>query len=146
MSQTVPFGGKNLRVRRKNGSAFDLICMASTKELMKTNEFDDATVIDCDNPDVTSTRRSIKKRKAWSMNISGTADGKGYATLDADCDAELPTTYQFEKALPAAQGGGIWQGDIWYENLSITSDENGIVKFKAQMRGDGALVFTAAQA
>lgn len=146
MTQPVTRRGTHLKVKRKNASTFDLICMATTKSLQKMNEFEDATVIDCDNPDVTPTRRSIKKSSSWSIGISGTSDSVGYNVLDADCDSEAAVSYQFVNDLPLAQGGCTWEGKVWYENLEITTEENGIVKFKGQLRGDGPLVRTPASA
>lgn len=144
MTQIAPFRGTKLQVKRKNGASFDLVCMASTKGLTKTNTFDDATVLDCDNPDLAMNRRSILKQKSWSIDISGIADGHGFAVLDGDCNSETPVTYQFVNTLPMAAGGGTYQGDVWYENLAITTSDNGVVNFKGQLRGEGPLVFTAA--
>ncbi|TDR94204.1 hypothetical protein [Enterovirga rhinocerotis] len=142
MAQIKPLSGRNLEVRRKNGAAWDLVCVASTKRLQKTNEFDDASVIDCDNPQAVPVRRSVKKMTAWTINISGTTGGSQMITLDADCDSETPITYRFVKVASLADGGGHWEGDVWFENLEFSTEENGIVKFTGQLRGEGPLDWT----
>lgn len=149
MTQTVPFGGKDLRVKRLTSptdNAPVFLGTITTKGLTKTNEFDDATRPDNDNPDATWDRSSVKKSKSWSINISGVADAKAHAQLDTDADSEVPLYYQFEIAKSAANGGGHWAGYVWYENLAITSDTAGVVKFTGQLRGEGKLTWTAATA
>ena len=147
MTQANPFGGKDLRVKRLSSptdSAPAFLCIITTKALQKTNEFDDATTGECDTPSAIANRRSVKKQKAWSINISGIADAKAYQVLDADCDSDVPLLYRFEVAKAASDGGGYWQGYIWYENLQINSDAMGVVKFSGQLRGEGPVTWTAA--
>ena len=147
MTQSVPFGGKDLRVKRMTSLADPnpvFLATITTKGLTKTNEFDDATRPNTDTAGATWDRSSIKKSKAWSINISGIADAKAYATLDADCDSDVPLFYSFEIAKAQADGGGHWAGAVWYENLQISSDTGGVVKFTGQLRGEGPLTWTAA--
>ncbi|ACL62058.1 phage tail tube protein [Methylobacterium nodulans] len=147
MSQAVPFGGKDLRLLRKSSAADDnptFLCTVTTKDLTKTWEYDYATVPDCDSPDALPARRSIKKMSAWSVNASGIADAKSYRELDAAAEADTPMFVRILVARPAAAGGGHWDGAVWFENLKIESQDMGVVKFSAQLRGEGPLAWTNA--
>jgi len=149
MSQPKPFGGKDLRVMRKTGptdAAPKFMCTVTTKGLTKTMEYDDATTPDCDNPDAVWARSSVAKGSAWSVNVSGVADPKSYRQMEADMDSGVPTYLQIQLAKPAADGGGYWDGAVFYENLQIQSDAGGVVKYTGQMRGEGRLAWTDASA
>jgi len=149
MTQAIPFGGKDLRVMRKTSpsdNAPTILCTITTKSLTETVEYDDATVPNCDNPDAIAARRSIPKSTAWSLNASGIADAKSYKALRADAIAGVPLNLQILVAKAAAGGGGHWDGAVYFENLQIQSDSMGVVKFSAQMRGEGELAWTDAAA
>lgn len=149
MSQAKPFGGKDLRCMRKISAADPtpkFMCTVTTKGLTKTMEYDDATVPDCDNPDKVWARRSLPKGSAWSVNISGVADPLSFKQMNADMDSGVPTFLQILVAKPAADGGGHWDGAVFYENLQIQSDAGGVVKFTGQMRGEGDLAWADAAA
>jgi predicted secreted protein len=147
MSQAVPFGGKDLRVMRKSSPTDanpSFLCTVTTKTLTETTEFDDATVPNCDEPGAVAARRSIPKMTAWSINASGIADAKSYKQLRADSKSGVPLDLQILVAKPAAAGGGHWDGAVFFENLQIQSDNMGVIKFSAQMRGEGDLAWTDA--
>lgn len=147
MSQGKPFGGKDLRVMRKTSPtdpAPTFMCTVTTKSLTETVEYEDATIPDCENPDAVPARRSVPKMTAWSLIASGIADAKSYKQLRADSKAGVPLNVQILVARPAAEGGGHWDGAIWFENIQINSDSMGVVKFSAQMRGEGELAWTDA--
>lgn len=149
MSQPKPFGGKDLRVMRKTGPtdpAPKFMCTVTTKGLTRTMEYDDATTPDCDNPDAVWARSSVPKGSAWSVSVSGVADARSYRQMETDMDSGVPTYLQIQLAKPAADGGGHWDGAVFYENLQIQSDAGGVVKFTGQMRGEGRLTWTDASA
>ena len=149
MAQPNPFGGKDLRVMRKaspDDAAPKFMCTVTTKGLNETMEYEDATTPDCDNPNKVWSRKSVPKTYAWSVNISGVADPLSYKTMRADMKSGVPSYVQIQVAKPAAQGGGHWDGAVYYENLQISSDAGGVVKFSGQMRGDGDLDWTDATA
>ena len=149
MTQAVPFGGKDLRVMLKSSAADvnpSFLCTITTKSLTETTEFDDATVPDCDTPGNVAARRSIPKSTAWSLSASGIADAKSYKTIRAAALSGVPTFLQILLAKLAAEGGGHWDGAVYFENLQIQSDSMGVVKFSAQMRGEGPLTWTDATA
>ncbi|MFH6782300.1 MULTISPECIES: phage tail tube protein [Methylobacterium] len=147
MPQTVPFGGKDLRVLLKDSAADttpDFVAMITTKEIEWVNEFDDATVPEADAPDQVPSRRSFLKARAWNTSFSGIADAKGFRILQAAATADLPTYVQVLVAKAAAAGGGRWDGAVWFENLKLSSQDNGVAKFSGQLRGEGPLAWTAA--
>ncbi|MGY2051681.1 phage tail tube protein [Methylobacterium sp. JK268] len=150
MTQGVPFSGKDLRLMRKSGPTDDtpsFLCTVTTKDLTRTWEYEDATMPDCDNPSAVPPRRSLKKSSAWSVNASGIADARSYRDLDAAAaDPDTPMYVRILVAKPAASGGGHWDGAVWFENLKIESQDMGVVKFSAQMRGEGPLTWTNAAA
>lgn len=149
MAQPVPFGGKDLRVMRKSSPSDanpTYLCSITTKGLTETIEFDDATVPNADNPGAVAARRSVPKMTAWSTSISGIADAKSYKQLRVDALAGVPLDVQILVAKPAAAGGGHWDGATWFENIQLQSDSLGVVKFSAQLRGEGDLLWTDASA
>ncbi|SOR29841.1 conserved protein of unknown function [Methylorubrum extorquens] len=149
MAQPNAFGGKDLRVMRKSGptdAAPKFMSTITTKGLTETMEYDDATVPNSDNPDQVWARRSLPKGSAWSVSFSGVADPLAYKQMRADMQSGVPTYVQIQVAKPAAQGGGRWDGAVFYENLQIQSDAGGVVKFTGQLRGDGELAWADAAA
>ncbi|UHC14424.1 hypothetical protein LRS73_17910 [Methylobacterium currus] len=147
MTQTVPFGGKDLRVLLKDSptdTTPDFVAMITTKEIEWVNEFDDATVPEADAPDQVPSRRSFLKARAWNTSFSGIADAKGFRILQAAAGADMPTSVQVLVAKAAAAGGGHWDGAVWFENLKLSSQDNGVAKFSGQLRGEGPLAWTAA--
>ncbi len=149
MAQPNAFGGKDLRVMRKSGpadAAPKFMGTITTKGLTETVEYDDATVPNTDNPDQVWARRSQPKGTAWSVSVSGVADPASYKQMRADMLSGVASFLQIQVAKPAAQGGGRWDGAVFYENLQIQSDAGGVVKYTGQMRGDGELTWTDAAA
>ncbi|HVL73320.1 MAG TPA: hypothetical protein VM434_15745 [Beijerinckiaceae bacterium] len=144
MTAMKPLSGKDLRLKRKNGAAYDLLAVVTTKGLERVNTFDEALAHDDADPRVPPWRVSEIKGRAWNVQIAGTTDAAKFKVLAGDCDANAPVTYRLEVALAAAAGGGHWEGDIWFENLSLSDQENGIVRFSGQLRGDGPLAWTDA--
>ena len=147
MGQPNAFGGKDLRVLRKSGpsdASPKFMGTITTKGLTETVEYDDATVPNTDNPDQLWARRSVAKGTAWSVNISGVADPLSYKQIRADMLSGVPSYLQIQVAKPVAQGGGHWDGAVYYENLQIQSDAGGVVKYTGQMRGEGELAWTDA--
>lgn len=149
MSAPDLLGGNRFRAYRSlggNPETFAFICIAQTKGLTRTNTFEDATVADCDAPLNIPARKSILASTGWSARLAGVVDAKRYRDLENDSLNEAPKRYQFLLDKPAAQGGGTYTGAVFYESLEITSQNNGLVNFTAQLRGDDALVWAAASA
>lgn len=142
-----PFGGKDLRVHRKSGaSTYDQLCMITTSKVNWTYEYDDASTANPTTPGAVVLRRSIQKMQAWSCNISGICDISDFALVKGDADSGAAVEYKFEAAVPLADGGGFWLGNVFFENLEIGHDKFGTVTFTGQLRGDGALAWTPASA
>lgn len=147
MSSPDLLAGNRFRVLRSAGGTpetFTFLCIAQTKTLTQTNTFEDATVPDCDTPLAIPNRKSILTSRGWSGRLAGVADAKRFQDLQADANAETPHRYQFLIDKTAAQGGGTYTGAVFFESLELTSQNNGLVNFTAQFRGDDALVWAAA--
>ena len=122
MTQTVPFGGKDLRVLLKDSATDttpDFVAMITTKEIEWVNEFDDATVPETDAPDQVPSRRSFLKARAWNTSFSGIADAKGFRILQAAAAADMPISVQVLVAKAAAAGGRRWGGAVWCEVVRL---------------------------
>lgn len=148
MSTPNFLAGNRYRAYRKGPSdaEYRFICLADTKELTRTNEFEDATAPDCDDPTGIPNRKSVVKSRSWTARLSGKVDARRIQALVQDADSETPIPYQFLMDRPAAQGGGTFSGNVFVENLQIGSTNFGITTFSAQFRGDDALVWTPAAA
>ncbi|KQP34303.1 hypothetical protein ASF27_01710 [Methylobacterium sp. Leaf102] len=136
--------GTRFRVLRGNGATpevFAFVCIAQSKTITFTNEFEDATVADCEDPLKVPARKSVLRSTAWGGRIAGIVDAKRYAVLEADRKKEAPTNYQFLLDRSAAEGGGTFTGPIFTETLEISSQNNGLVNFTMQFRGDGEVVW-----
>lgn len=120
------------------------ICLATSITLTLTNAFEDATVPDCDDPLKIPVRQSVLASTSWGGRIAGQVDAVRLAKLRADAGSTVPILYQFRVDQTAAAGGGAWTGNIFVENLEITKNNNGIVAFTCQLRGDGPLTWTDA--
>lgn len=140
--------GNRFRLYRESGTpgTYTFVCIATTVTLTMSSDFEDATVPDCDTPTAIPTRKSIRRQRAWSLNFSGIVDADRFTDLRTDAEAEAAHSYQIlvDKAL--ADGGGTWTGDLFIESLEISKQDNGLVRFTAQARGDGALVWEDADA
>ncbi|MCJ2132451.1 phage tail tube protein [Methylobacterium sp. E-045] len=139
--------GNRFRANRGNGATpevFTFLCIAQTKTITFTNEFEDATVADCDKPLSVPSRKSVLRSTAWGGSIAGIVDAKRFAVLETDRKSETPINYQFIFDKPAADGGGTYTGPIFIESLQVTSTNNGMVNFTMQFRGDGEVVWAVA--
>jgi hypothetical protein len=138
--------GSKFRILRGNGGtpeAFAFVCLATTKTFRRTNDFEDVSLPDCDDPDATPWRKSKPRAKSWDLSMSGVVDVARFANIRADADADEPRNYQVMLGTEG-EGAGTYTGLIWFDNLEITSQDNGIVRFTANMRGDDELVWEAA--
>ncbi|ACL56992.1 hypothetical protein [Methylobacterium nodulans] len=141
--------GNRFRAYRGDGTAqqnWAFICLATSITLTLTNAFEDATVPDCDDPLAIPVRKSIMSSTAWGGRIAGQVDATRLAKLRADAGSQTPIPYRFLVDQTAANGGGAWIGNVFVENLEITKNNNGIVSFTCQFRGDGPLTWTDATA
>lgn len=146
--------GNLFRLLRSAGGApetFTFVCIAQTKSLTFTNEFEDATVPDCATPTSIPARKSILRSTQWALAFSGIMDALLFANIrtDAGLGVSAPAAAQryqliIDKLLVA--GGGTYTGALWFESLAITSTNNGLVNFTATCRGDDSLVWAPAAA
>src|SRR6478672_9008375 len=132
--------GNRFRLMREGTTpgTYVFVCIAQTKSLTKTNEFEDATVPDCSTPLSIPNRKSIVRSRQWSLSFSGICDASQFANIRADVDSETPHNYQLLVDKLLAAGGGTWSGAIFFESLVIASTNNGLVTFTATCRGDDA--------
>lgn len=147
MTSPALLPGNRFRAYRGNGAApevFAFLCIAQTKTITFTNEFEDATVPDCDTPLSTPARKSVLRSTSWGGSLAGVVDAKRFAVLEGDRKKVDPTNYQFLFDKPAADGGGTYTGPIFIESLQITSTNGGLVNFTMQFRGDGEVLWAPA--
>lgn len=140
MGDTLLSGNRFNLYRMVTGTP-QFVCMGQTVNLTETKEFDDATMPPCDDPTAIPSRRSIVKSKAWSLNFSGKAIMSHYADIKADFDSEAAVPYRIVANPVDGVGNGQWDGDIHIESLEIAKQDNSMVTFAAQARGDGDLSF-----
>lgn len=141
--------GNRFRALRGNGASpevFAFLCLAQSKTITFTNEFEDATVPDCDQPLSIPARKSVKRSTSWGGRLAGIVDAKRYTDLETDRKKEGTTNYQFIVDKPAAEGGGTYTGPIFIETLEVTSQNGGLVNFTLQFRGDGEVIWAPAAA
>jgi hypothetical protein len=141
--------GNLFRLLRSAGGSpetFTFVCLAQTKSLTRTNQFEDATVPDCAVPTSIPARKSILRSTEWALAFSGIVDAQLFATIETDFNTQSPHRYQLLVDKLLAAGGGSYTGAIWFESLVMTSTNGGLVNFTATCRGDDALVYAAAAA
>jgi hypothetical protein len=131
--------GTRFRLYRSNGDSpetFTFVCIGTTINLSQKNDFEDATLPDCDNPTATPRRKSIKRSSSWYLSFSGSADAARYAQLRADYASEVAVRYQILLDPLAGDGGGTHEGGVWFENLELAKNNNGIVTYAVTARGE----------
>lgn len=142
------FGGRDLIVSRVVGSGGSEVVtpigMVTTKELQRTNQFDDASTPDPDAPGAIVQQSSYLKMSATGLNLSGICKPLEFADLMEDAQATTPTHYRFAIGKPLAAGGGHWDVLAWFDNIHLTSQDNGVAKFTAQLRAEGSVAWTPA--
>lgn len=124
-----------------------LVAVAVSKDLSRDLRFEEASVIDSVNPDRVPVRKSVPVMETFGLNISGKADMAIYRSiLEADFEGHAPVGYILKMDEVAAKGGGQYVGQFFVENLKISTNNNGIIDFTAQLRGEGEITFTPAAA
>ena len=138
----VPLSGRRYRLYASNGDSpetFSLVCPVTSLDLQQSNEFDDLTTHDCNNPDEPSARVSDPRVRSWSASISGTVDATRMDILRSKIKAEDAPRWEFRIDLAGAAGGGSYFGAAWIENYSENHSNRGLVQFSATLRGEGDL-------
>lgn len=143
MAADNPLPGNRFNLYRRATGSDVFVCQAVNLTLTQANEFEDATMPDCDNPTAIPTRKSTKRMTAWNVSFGGKGVAAHIQMLQDDYASESAVEYKI-KAEPAGGGGGAWVGDLHFENLEHGKSENGMVTVSVQARGDGELVYTAA--
>lgn len=137
--------GNRFRAYRGAGSplAYGFVCLGTSVTLTLTNTFEDATVADCDNPTEIPNRQSTVQSRSWGGRIAGTVAADHLDDLRADAASETSIPYAFVIDPKSGPGTGNWKGNVFVESLEITKNNNGLVSFTLQYRGDGPLRWTA---
>lgn len=138
--------GNRFRAYRGIGSSAKFVCLATSITLTITNAFEDATVADCDNPLEIPSRQSVKSSTSWGGRFAGSIAADHLDDFRADVESEAPVAYTFRIDRALAGGGGAWAGLVHIESFEIAKNNNGIVSFTAQFRGDGPLDWVPATA
>lgn len=144
----VALDGKKFKLYRWDTAtaAYGFVCLAATKALNRTKTFDEYMVVDCDAPDDAPWQGSMVTGRSWSMPISGIVDAARFRTLETDWESDAAVQYQMRTDLAAVDGGQTYTGNVHIENLEMTSQDKGVVRFTATLRGDGPLTRAAAAA
>jgi hypothetical protein len=138
-----PLSGNRFNLYRIVNNAPVFVCTAVNVTFTQTKTFDDATIPDCSNPIAIPTRKSVVKEKTWAMNFGGKAVMAHYTELQSDFDSEGAVPYRIVATPIDNNGGGRWDGNLHLESLELGKNDNGIVTFTCQARGDGDIPFTA---
>lgn len=145
MAEPALLPGNRFRIYRGSGASATFICLADAVSLTRTNEYEDATVGDCDDPLAIPTRRSFKRSKSWGGRYAGSIAADHLAEFEEDADSDEAVPYEFRVDRPAAGGGGKWVGNVHVENLEYGKpNRSGVVTFTVQFRGDGPLTWVPA--
>ncbi len=147
MASAKGITGKDLPFYRKANAADaagTYMGMVTNGEVTETFEYDDATVPNTDAPGTVPARSSVPKQYGWSCNTAGVFDAQLFQQVRTDFLAGIPLLMSLKILKPANAGGGHFDGAVWFENIKINYDGLGVVKFSAQMRGEGMLTWTAA--
>lgn len=138
--------GSKFRLYRGNDATpqqFLFSCLVSTLTFRRNNEYEDVTVPDCDDPNKTPWRKSQQRSKSWDASVSGIVDVSRFSDLRDDAESDSPRNYQIMLGESGA-GAGTYTGPVWIENLEITKQDNGLVRFTANLRGDGEVLWVDA--
>lgn len=138
--------GNRFRLYRESDATpgtFEYVGIGVTVTFHRATTYEDATVADLAVPTAIPTRKSVKKSTSWSMNFSGKVDAALFTKLEGDEGAETAHKYQIAIDLTAANGGRTYTGPLFYETLEMAKNDNGLVTFTAQCRGDGPYVKAA---
>ena len=144
-----PLPGNLYRIERSAGGdpeTFAFLCLANTRELEMEKELEKFPAMDCANPTAIPAERSTVKMTRWGASMSGTVDADRFALIRADAEASVSRRYRFVIDKLLADGGGAWIGAAHLSKLTVTSQENGVVKFTATLTGDGPLLWADAAA
>lgn len=144
MAEPQLLPGNRFRAYRTLGGSPEFVCLATAVTVTQTNNFEDATVADCDTPLAIPNRKSVKTSTSWGGRFAGQMAADHLADMQADNDSDVPVPYEFRVDRTAGQGGGKWVGNIFVENFEVAKNNNGIVTFTVQFRGDGKLTWVAA--
>jgi len=144
MAEPTLLPGNRFRAYRGAGASAEFVCLATSTTLTITNAYEDATVADCANPTAIPTRKSVKSSTSWGGRFAGSLAADHLDDFRADVASETAVPYEFRVDRTAAEGGGKWAGNVHIENFEITKNNNGIVSFTAQFRGDGPLTWADA--
>ena len=138
--------GKKLKLYKydASASAYVFICLAHSKGVTRSNSFESYMALDCDSPASPPVTKRHKTGSDWSMPFSGVMDAARFALLRAGADESASSQWRIVVDVPLADGGGQWDGAAWIENLEISSQNLGTVRFTANLVADGALPWTDA--
>jgi hypothetical protein len=137
-----PLSGNRFNLYRIVNNLPVFVCTAVNLTYTQTKEFDDATIPDCANPTAIPTRKSVVKQRSWAMNFGGKAVMAHYTDIQTDFDSEAAVPYRIVATPIDNNGGGQWNGNLHIESLEFGKNDNGIVTFSCQARGDGDCPFT----
>lgn len=134
--------GSKFRLLRESDTTpgtYEFICIATTTSFERGKEFEDATVPDCDAPDVAPDRRSVVKSRSWDVTFSGRADAARLVKIETDYESDATHKYQILIALTSGAGGRTYTGSAYMGPVTLGKSDNGMVTFSSSLRGDGKL-------
>jgi hypothetical protein len=125
--------------------AFNFLCVATTIDSDHSLDLEDAMVLDCSDPTLIAARASTPKGHTWDLKLSGVCDPAKapYQRLLTAHRTAVVVNCQLMKNLPGASNGNIEQAGFFVSKLTESKADNGLVKFSAELHGQGLPTLTA---
>ena len=125
---------------------FSWPCGANSRNVSFKNNYDETTVLDCDDPlgEIASIVRSLESQD-MSAEISGRlAKGAIFTEWRTWANSGETKNIRIMIDLPAADGGGYWTVPTVLTEFGLSSQGKTSVEFTASIVANGAPVWTAA--
>lgn len=124
---------------------FGFPCGAQTRSFTITNNLDEATVMDCDDP--LDTQAAIVRSLISSdtgASISGRVSKEYLSAWIAFAGQTTPKNVRATFDEAGADGGGYWTIPMFLQSFEISSEGQTTATFTASLVGAGARAWTAA--
>jgi hypothetical protein len=139
--------GRKFRLYRSDGSVgagrFKFFCLATDLNMKKSTEFEDLTVNDCDVPDAPALQQSSPRLKKAEVTCAGAVDALRIQGLQADYDNLTLREFQVIYDETAVKGGQTETFFAYVEELEVSKQNGGAVRFQAKLKVQGAITRVA---
>ena len=131
--------GKELVIKRWNGTSFVFVCGVRTRSMTISNAQIDTTVPDCDDPSQPLVNTSVPGRQTITFSGDGLFDNADVGKAVAD-DARLQSLTDYQIIVP---GYGTFEGEFMISDFEFGGEMEDQMTFSATWAPTGALAFTA---